>query len=68
MIATRAGSLGTCREYFDATLQKRETLGIRDAGMERLRCRLKPHPRRQAAAGVRNSLRMILHTVDLCRS
>ena len=38
MINTGAGSLGTCREYFDATLQKLETLGIRDAGMERLRC------------------------------
>lgn len=38
MINTGAGSLGTCREYFDATIQKLETLGIRDAGMERLRC------------------------------
>lgn len=38
MINTGAGSLGTCREYFDATLQKLEALGIRDAGMERLRC------------------------------
>ncbi|WP_233259484.1 gamma-glutamylcyclotransferase [Ramlibacter sp. WS9] len=37
MINTGAGTLGTCREYFDATLQKLETLGIRDAGMERLR-------------------------------
>lgn len=37
MINTGAGSLGTCREYFDATIQKLETLGIRDAGMERLR-------------------------------
>ena len=37
MINTGAGSLGTCREYFDATLQKLEALGIRDAGMERLR-------------------------------
>jgi cation transport protein ChaC len=37
MINTGAGSLGTCREYFDATVQKLETLGIRDAGMERLR-------------------------------
>ncbi|CAN7495561.1 gamma-glutamylcyclotransferase [Variovorax sp. LjRoot84] len=38
MINTGAGSLGTCREYFDATIQKLETLGIRDVGMERLRC------------------------------
>jgi glutathione-specific gamma-glutamylcyclotransferase len=37
MINTGAGSLGTCREYFDATLRKLESLGIRDAGMERLR-------------------------------
>lgn len=37
MINTGAGSLGTCREYFDATIQKLEMLGIRDAGMERLR-------------------------------
>jgi glutathione-specific gamma-glutamylcyclotransferase len=37
MINTGAGSLGTCREYFDATLQKLTALGIRDAGMERLR-------------------------------
>jgi len=37
MINTGAGSLGTCREYFDATLQRLESLGIRDAGMERLR-------------------------------
>ena len=29
MINTGAGALGTCREYFDATLQKLETLGIR---------------------------------------
>ncbi|WP_418148176.1 gamma-glutamylcyclotransferase [Variovorax paradoxus] len=37
MINTGAGSLGSCREYFDATLQKLTALGIRDAGMERLR-------------------------------
>ncbi|MDB5859951.1 MAG: ChaC family protein [Ramlibacter sp.] len=30
------GSLGSCRAYFDATLQKMRELGIRDAGMERL--------------------------------
>lgn len=37
MINTGAGSLGSCREYFDATIQKLAALGIRDAGMERLR-------------------------------
>lgn len=37
MINTGAGSLGTCREYFDATLHRLDSLGIRDAGMERLR-------------------------------
>lgn len=37
MINTGAGSLGSCREYFDATLRKLEALGIRDMGMERLR-------------------------------
>ena len=37
MINTGAGSLGSCREYFDATLQKLAALGISDAGMERLR-------------------------------
>jgi len=37
MINTGTGSLGSCREYFDATLRKLEAMGIRDAGMERLR-------------------------------
>jgi cation transport protein ChaC len=37
MINTGAGSLGTCREYFDATLQKLASLGMHDVGMERLR-------------------------------
>jgi cation transport protein ChaC len=37
MINTGAGSLGTCREYFDAALEQLAALGIRDAGMERLR-------------------------------
>lgn len=37
MINTGAGTLGTCREYFDATIAKLAALGIRDAGMERLR-------------------------------
>jgi cation transport protein ChaC len=37
MINTGAGSLGTCRDYFDATVHQLAALGIRDAGMERLR-------------------------------
>jgi cation transport protein ChaC len=37
MINTGVGSLGSCREYFDATVEKLAALGIRDAGMERLR-------------------------------
>jgi cation transport protein ChaC len=37
MINTGEGSLGSCREYFDATLRKLDALGIRDIGMERLR-------------------------------
>lgn len=37
LINTGAGSLGSCREYFDATLAQLAALGIRDAGMERLR-------------------------------
>lgn len=37
MFDTGAGSLGTCREYFDATIRKLDALGIRDAGIERLR-------------------------------
>ncbi|MBT2334959.1 gamma-glutamylcyclotransferase [Variovorax paradoxus] len=40
MISTGTGSLGSCREYFDATLDKLQALGIRDAGMERLRAAL----------------------------
>lgn len=36
MIATGRGSLGTCREYFDATLSALRGLGLRDAAMERL--------------------------------
>jgi DNA-binding XRE family transcriptional regulator len=37
MINTRAGSLGTCRKHFGATIQKLETLDLHDAGMERRR-------------------------------
>lgn len=36
LIATGQGRLGTCRSYFDATLQKLAELGIRDRGMEEL--------------------------------
>ena len=38
------GSLGTCRAYFDATLQKLRELGIRDAGMERLQAAVRSTP------------------------
>jgi len=37
LIRTGQGTLGTSRAYFDSTLRILETLGIRDAGMERLR-------------------------------
>jgi cation transport protein ChaC len=40
MIRDGRGSLGTCRSYFDATLEKLEAFGIRDAGMERIRLAL----------------------------
>jgi glutathione-specific gamma-glutamylcyclotransferase len=36
LINTGAGSLGTCRAYFDSTLQKLRELGIRDRRMEHL--------------------------------
>ncbi len=36
-IATGSGTLGTCQAYFDATVDKLETMGIRDAGLERIR-------------------------------
>ena len=36
LINTGRGALGTCREYFDATVTKLRALGIRDATMERL--------------------------------
>ena len=37
MINCGAGALGSCREYFDSVLEHLATLGVRDAGMERLR-------------------------------
>jgi len=37
LIRTGRGMLGSSRAYFDSTLQTLERLGIRDAGMERLR-------------------------------
>jgi cation transport protein ChaC len=37
LIRSGEGPLGTSRAYFDATLQALDRLGIRDAGMERLR-------------------------------
>jgi cation transport protein ChaC len=36
LILTGNGSLGTCRSYFDSTLQKLRQLGIRDHKMEQL--------------------------------
>ena len=36
LINTGGGSLGTCRAYFEATLQKLRELGIHDARMEQL--------------------------------
>jgi len=35
---TGAGTLGACREYFDATFKGSRPLGYVDAGVERLRC------------------------------
>ncbi|WP_246327218.1 gamma-glutamylcyclotransferase [Burkholderia guangdongensis] len=37
LIRTGSGPLGTSRAYFDATVQTLERLGLRDAGIERLR-------------------------------
>ena len=34
------GSLGSCRAYFEATLQKLEAMGVKDAGMEGVRLAL----------------------------
>lgn len=36
-IATGTGTLGTCQDYFDATVTKLEAMGIRDAAIERIR-------------------------------
>ena len=40
MISTGRGSLGSCRAYFEATLQKLEAMGVKDAGMECIRLAL----------------------------
>lgn len=40
MIRTASGSLGTCSAYFEATLQELESMGVKDAGMERIRLAL----------------------------
>jgi cation transport protein ChaC len=45
LINTGSGLLGTCREYFDSTLRAIEVLGIKDAGMERLRAAVAVQPR-----------------------
>jgi cation transport protein ChaC len=37
IISTGGGSLGTCAAYFRTTLQTLQKLGIKDAGMERIR-------------------------------
>ncbi len=49
-IRTGAGSLGTCRGYFEATLRKLDSLGIRDAGIERVRLALLRADARDAVA------------------
>ena len=41
LIDTGSGRLGTCRAYFDATMQKLRELGIEDRGMEQLEARLR---------------------------
>ena len=38
MICTGQGALGTSRAYFDDMLRSLTAMGVRDAGMERLRC------------------------------
>ena len=40
LIATGTGQLGSCRSYFDATLQKLRELGIQDGKMEQLQALL----------------------------
>ncbi|HZF85338.1 MAG TPA: gamma-glutamylcyclotransferase, partial [Burkholderiaceae bacterium] len=49
-IATAAGSLGSCRAYFDQTVAALERLGIRDAAIERLRAALAQLPPAPPAA------------------
>lgn len=44
LINTGAGSLGTCRAYFDATLDKLRELSSRDRRMERLDAALRGRP------------------------
>jgi cation transport protein ChaC len=41
LICTGKGALGSSRAYFDATVEALEGLGIRDAGMERLRAAIR---------------------------
>jgi len=40
MIRTGQGTLGTCQDYFEATLAALASMGVRDAGMERIRSAL----------------------------
>lgn len=40
VIASASGSLGSCSAYFQSTLDSLAPLGIKDAGMERLRLAL----------------------------
>ncbi|MCP5265523.1 MAG: gamma-glutamylcyclotransferase [Burkholderiaceae bacterium] len=44
MLRTGAGNLGTCREYFDSTMASLHKLGVRDAGLERVRHALETLP------------------------
>ncbi|MBS0561394.1 MAG: gamma-glutamylcyclotransferase [Proteobacteria bacterium] len=41
-IATARGSLGTCRDYLDNTLEHLAELGIRDAGLARVAAQVRP--------------------------
>ena len=50
LICTGKGVLGSSRAYFDATLQTLDRLGIRDAGMERLRAAILHGDRESGAA------------------
>lgn len=49
-IATAAGSLGSCRAYFEQTVETLARLGIRDAAIERLRAALAQLPPAPPAA------------------